>query len=105
MFSQLFTVFGLLLEWVILRTGFGLGYLSRFSALEVVVVVEAWYATALDTEEVLTGATDSDVHLFVADVIKSFDTVDPGVLDRLLSSLGLASSCLFRVSFSCWATV
>ena len=36
------------------------------------VSVEAWYATAL----VLTGATDSDVHLFVADVIKSFDTVD-----------------------------
>ena len=38
--------------------------------------VEAWYTSALDIEEVLTGATDSDVHLFVADVIKSFDTVD-----------------------------
>ena len=38
--------------------------------------VEAWYATVLDVEEVFTGATDSDVHLFVADVIKSFDTVD-----------------------------
>ena len=43
--------------------------------------VEAWYTSALDIEEVLTGATDSDVHLFVADEIKSFDTV--------LSSLGL----------------
>ena len=26
--------------------------------------VEAWYATALDIEEVLTGATDSDIHIF-----------------------------------------
>ena len=32
---------------------------------------------------------DSDVHLFVADVVKSFDTVDGGVLDLVLSSLGL----------------
>ena len=40
-------------------------------------------------EEVLSGATDSHVHLFVADVIKSFDTVDRGILDRVLSSLGL----------------
>ena len=30
-----------------------------------------------------------DVHLFVADVVKSFDTVDRDVLDRVLSSLGL----------------
>ena len=51
--------------------------------------VEAWYTTALDFEEVLTGATDSDAHLFVADVIKSFDTVDGGILDRVLSCLGL----------------
>ena len=29
------------------------------------------------------------VHLFVADVVKSFDTVDRGFLDRVLSSLGL----------------
>ena len=42
--------------------------------------VEAWYATALDIEEVLTGAADSHVHFFVADVIKSFDTVDRGFL-------------------------
>ena len=38
--------------------------------------VQAWYTSVLDTEEVLTGASDSHVHLFVADVIKSFDTVD-----------------------------
>ena len=51
--------------------------------------VEAWYTTPLDIEEVLTGAADSHVHLFVADVIKSFDTVERGILDRVLSSLGL----------------
>ena len=51
--------------------------------------VEAWYATALDIEEVLTGAADSHFHLSVADVIKSFDTVDRVILDCVLSSLGL----------------
>ena len=51
--------------------------------------VEAWYTSSLDIEEVLSGAADSHVHLFVADVIKSFDTVDRGILDCVLSSLGL----------------
>ena len=32
---------------------------------------------------------DSDVHRFVADVVKSFDTVDRGVLDLVLICLGL----------------
>ena len=52
--------------------------------------VEAWYTSSLDIEEVLTGAADSDVHLVVADVVRSFDTVDRRILDRVLSSLGLA---------------
>ena len=51
--------------------------------------VEAWYTSALGIEEVLSSATDSHVHLFVADVVKSFDTVDRRILDRVLSSLGL----------------
>ena len=51
--------------------------------------VEAWYTTALDIEEVLAGAVDTHVHIFVADVVKSFDTVDRGILDRVLGSLGL----------------
>ena len=51
--------------------------------------VEARYASSVDIEEVLTGATDSDIHLFVADVIKSFEKVDRRILDRVLSSLGL----------------
>ena len=51
--------------------------------------VVAWYTSSLDIEEVLAGAADSHVHLVVADVIKSFDTVDRGILDRVLSSIGL----------------
>ena len=51
--------------------------------------VDVWCASALDIEEVLTGAADSHVHLFVADVVKFFDTVDRGVLDVVLSSPGL----------------
>ena len=50
---------------------------------------EAWKTTAFDIEEVLSGVVDSHVHLFVADVIKSFDTVDKGILNSVLSSLGL----------------
>ena len=51
--------------------------------------VEARYTSSLDNEEVLSGASDSHLHLFVADVIKSFDTVDRKILDRVLSGLGL----------------
>ena len=51
--------------------------------------VEAWYTTALDIEEALAGVLGSEVHIFVADVIKSFDTVDRGILDYILSRLGL----------------
>ena len=32
---------------------------------------------------------EGHVHLFVADVIKSFDTVDRGILDFALGRLGL----------------
>ena len=38
---------------------------------------------------ILSGVVDSDIHLFVADVIKSCDTVARAILDRVLSSLGL----------------
>ena len=51
--------------------------------------VEAWYTSVLDIEEVLSGASDSHLHLLVADVIKSFGTVDRSILDRVLSSLRL----------------
>ena len=42
--------------------------------------VEAWYASALDVEEVLSGAVDSHVHLFVADVIKALILLIGGFL-------------------------
>ena len=62
---------------------------SVFSAGGGRASVETWYTSAPDIEEVLSGAADSHVHLFVADVVKSFDTVDRGILDCVLSSLGL----------------
>ena len=37
----------------------------------------------------MSGAAESDIHLFVADVVKSFDIADRGIFDRVLSSLGL----------------
>ena len=62
---------------------------SVFSAGNGRSSVEAWFSTALDIEACLAGGVEGDVHLFVADVVKSFDTVDRGVLDMVLGSLGL----------------
>ena len=55
----------------------------------VAVLLRLGTLTALDIEEVLSGVVDSDVHLFGANVMKSFDTVDRCILDKVLSSLGL----------------
>ena len=41
-----------------------------------VLSVDAWCATALDVEEVLSEGRPGDLHIFLADVVKSFDTVD-----------------------------
>ena len=62
---------------------------SVFSAGKGVSSVDAWYATALDIEEVLSQTRHSDFHIFVADVVKSFDTVDRDILDCTLGRLGL----------------
>ena len=51
--------------------------------------VEAWFSTALDIEEVLAGIGGDQLHVMVADVIKSFDTVDRSILDCALGRLGL----------------
>ena len=68
-----------------LMVGSGLGCLiSVFSAGGGRGLGEAWKTSSLDIEEVLAGAADSH-----ADVIKSFDTVDRGILNRVLCSLGL----------------
>ena len=69
--------------------------------------VEALYTTALEIEAVLSGIVDFDVHLFVADVTESFDTVDGGILDKVLTSLGFLG--WFRHAYfeyhSCTASV
>ena len=51
--------------------------------------VEAWFSTALDIEEVLSATGGDQLHVMVADVIKSFDTVDRSILDCALGRLGL----------------
>ena len=56
--------------------------------------VETWFSTALDIEEVLSGAGWDQLHVMVADVTKSFDTVDRSILDGASGRLGLPS--LFR---------
>ena len=70
--------------------------------------MEAWYTAALGKEEVLSGAVDSHVQVFVADVIQSSDSVDRGILDRVLSSLGLPAwfrHASFGVSCACLTSV
>ena len=51
--------------------------------------VEAWFSTALDIEEVLSGTGGDQLHVMVADVIKPFDTVERSILDCALGRLGL----------------
>ena len=75
---------GHLREWVEgwLRT-------SVFSLGNGLSSVEVWFSTALDIEEVLSGTGGDQLHVMVADVIKSFDTVDRSILDCVLGRLGL----------------
>ena len=47
--------------------------------------VGAWFSTALDIE-VLSGTGGDQLHVMVADVTKSFDTVDRSILDCFGSS-------------------
>ena len=72
---------------------------SVFSAGKGISSVDAWYATSIDIEEVLSHARPSDFHIFVADVVKSFDTVDRDILDCALGRLGLPA-WFRRVYFS-----
>ena len=46
--------------------------------------MSALCASALDIEEVLSCCSETDVHSFVADLVKYFDAVDKGVLDFVL---------------------
>ena len=88
--------------WIV---GFGLGFpLSVFGAGGGRGSVDAWYSTVLDFEEVLSGLSESHVHVFVDDVVKSFDTVDRGILDFVLGRSGLLV-WFRRVYFSYHANV
>ena len=49
--------------------------------------MEAWFSTALDIEKVLAQIGGDQLHVTVADVIKSFDTWS--ILDCALGRLGL----------------
>ena len=72
---------------------------SVFSLGKGLSSVEAWFSTALDIEEVLSGTGGDQLHVVVADVIKSFDTVDRCDLDCALGRLGLLA-WFRRVYFS-----
>ena len=52
---------------------------SVFSLGNSLSSVEAWFSTALDIEEVLSGVGGDQLHVMVADVVKSFDTVDRSI--------------------------
>ena len=67
-------------------------------------VLDAWYATTLDTEDILSGANERQTHIYVADVIASFDTVDRGILGCASGRLGFPS-WFRRVYFSYHARV
>ena len=56
---------------------------SVYSSGDGLSSVEALFSTALDIEEVLSGTGGDQLHVMVADVIKSFDTVDRSVLGFL----------------------
>ena len=81
--------------WASLRLGhlreWDEGWLPRsvFGLGDGLSSVEAWFSTALDIEEVLSGVGGDQLHVMVADVIKSFDTLDRSVLDCTPGRLGL----------------
>ena len=77
------------LVWFSSRVGFNLGFLIRSSALVVVVGRLRLGIPLLLTLRRFLLALPILMLFFFADVIKSFDSVDRGILDRVLSSLGL----------------
>ena len=52
-------------------------------------LTQSWSATTLDIEDILSGANERQAHIFVADAIASFDTVDRGILGCASGRLGL----------------
>ena len=81
--SLLFTAFGHLLVWVSWMVGSSLGSLILSSVLVVVVdLLKPGILLLLMLRRFLLG-------LLIPMFIKSFDTADRGILNRVLSSLGL----------------
>ena len=66
--------------------------------------VEAWFATALDNEEVLSCVGGDQLHVMVANVIMSFDTVDRSTLVCTVGRLGVPG-WLRRTYFACHSQV
>ena len=62
---------------------------SVFSAGKGVSSVDAWFSTSIDIHEVLSNTRQGYFHIFVADVVKSVDTVDRDILDCPLGRLAL----------------
>ena len=62
---------------------------SVFSAANGRGSVVAWYSSSLDIEEVLTGAADSDIHLFVPECLPGFEI--------LTSNIMLMLGCVFSL--------
>ena len=62
---------------------------SVFSAGKGVSSVDAWYSPTIDIEEVLSNTRQGVFHIFVADVVKSFDTADRDILDCASGRHGL----------------
>ena len=60
-----------------------------FSAGQGVSSINARYSISIDMEEVLSNIRQGDFHIFVTDVVKSFDTVDRDTLGCALGRLGL----------------
>ena len=87
--------------WASLRLGHMREWLPKsvYSLRNGLSSVEAWFSTALDIEDVLSGTGGDQLHVMVADVIKSFDTVDRSILDCTLGRLGLLD-WLRKVFFS-----
>ena len=83
---------GHLREWVE-----GWLHASVYSLGDGLSSVEAWISTALDIEEVLSGTGGDQLYFMVADVIKSFDTVDRSILDCVWVAwdylIGFVRSC------------
>ena len=54
--------------------------------------MDAWFSTTWDIDECVGREEDDHVHIFFADVVKSFDTVDRLLLACTLQMSGCASN-------------